>query len=297
VKIKINSMKRACLLISVLFLVFSCKFTVNESNDKEFKDGFKYDKKISTINGNFKIKNNELIAGEFFVMEFKGVENATLKDGFKHVGIAVKIIDGKGTILEENDDLLSNIEQQRQDYDKFLMYYGVPYSMEEGEKIIFEVTLFDKYGDVSYDVKEEYTVTKKLYPPLTNGISIETNSESENIGGQVFFDNCYQFENTPISLSSDFEITFYLIGLNDFDTKNGFLNANYSFDVIDSKGEVVFNKEDVILGEVDQNTPYYNLNFSLNFTKLNSGNYKWVINLKDNKSNKFVKVNIDLKVE
>lgn len=290
-------MKKIIYSLLILSVFNSCTLeTSTGNNDDKPKDGFKYEKKISTINGNFKIKNKELIAGEFFVMEFKGVENATLKDGYKHVGIAVKILNGKGDILEQNEDLLSNIEQQDKDYDKFLMYYGIPYSMEEGEKIKFEVTLFDKYGDVSYDIVEEYTVVKNQKPPFTNGISFETNSKSENIGGQIFFDNCYQFENTPLALENDFDIVFYLIGLNDFETENGMLNAKYSMKVFDSKKEEIFNKEDYIMGEIDQNSPYYNLNFSLKYTQLKAGDYKWIIFIEDNNSDTFVKASIDLNV-
>lgn len=283
------------LLITSCFA--SCTINVNEKEEIETldsKNGFYYEDKIVTINSNFPVVDNEIIAGEYLVISFKGVKNATLKDGFQHVGIAIKILDEQGNILDQADDLLSNIEQQTPDYNKYFTYYGVPTKFEHGKKLTFITTLFDKYGTISYETTDDFIVVHKS-APITEKVTIETNLENKTVTTQVF-DNCLQYKSAPVAIENNAKLDIYFNGVNGFKSINNVVYFEYSIEVLTEDGQEVSKLMDKFDGEVGS-LDSYPLNASQEFTNLSKGVYKWMVTFKDANSSKYIKSIIDVVVE
>jgi hypothetical protein len=291
-------MKKIILLSLVISsLSFSCTINVNEKEEienLETKNGFYYEDKIISINTSFPVVDNEIIAGEYLVISFKGVKNATIKDGFQHVGIGVKILDEQGTILDQVEDLLGNIEQQTPDYNKYFTYYGVPTKFEEGKKLTFITTLFDKYGTVSYETTDEFIVVHKP-APITEKVSIESNIENKDITAQVF-DGYLQFESVPAAIEPNAKLDIYLTGVNGFKSIDGIVFFEYIIEVISEDGKEISKLTDTFDGEVGE-LDSYPLNASQEFTNIAAGKYKWIVTFKDVNSNKYVKSSIDVIIE
>jgi hypothetical protein len=286
-------------LVLIINFFISCTINVND-NEKEgienvdSKNGFYYEDKIISINTNFPVVDNEIIAGEYLVISFKGVKNATIKEGFQHVGIGVKILDEQGTILDQADDLLGNIEQQTPDYNKYFTYYGVPTKFEEGKKLTFITTLFDKYGTVSYETTDEFIVVHKP-APVTEKVTLESNIENKEITAQVF-DGYLQFESVPVAIEPNAKLDIYLTGVNGFKSIEGIVFFEYIIEVISEDGKEISKLTDTFDGEVGE-LDSYPLSASQEFTNIAAGKYKWIVTFKDVNSNKYVKSSIDVIIE
>lgn len=291
-------MKKIILLSLVISsFSYSCTINVNEKEEienLETKNGFYYEDKIISINTSFPVVDNEIIAGEYLVISFKGVKNATIKDGFQHVGIGVKILDEQGTILDQVEDLLGNIEQQTPDYNKYFTYYGVPTKFEEGKKLTFITTLFDKYGTVSYETTDELTVVHRP-APITEKVTIESNIENKDITAQVF-DGYLQFESVPAAIEPNAKLDIYFTGVNGFKSIDGIVFFEYIIEVLSEDGKEISKLTDSFEGEVVE-LEFYPLNASQEFTNIEVGKYKWIVTFKDVNSNKYVKSSIDVIIE
>ena len=206
-------------ILSFVFIATSCEVTVGGENDKdekennEIKNGFSYESFVVKINGVESINNNEIIRGENIFVEFDGVENATLKDEFQHVGISLRIYNTSGELVDEYDDLLSKIEQQDPKIDFFEAFFTVPLDEKE-ESMTMEVTLFDKYGTISYDFKETYTLVSKI-PLGTKGVEIKTKLEGLELSSQLFQIK-RQLEKTPAKINKEDEVLIFLNGVKGF---------------------------------------------------------------------------------
>jgi hypothetical protein len=284
------------LLLSWLVIANSCTINVNDkdSSSKTVSgDGFLYEKREVTVNGIFPISNNEIIAGEYIVMNFKGVENAVEKDGYHHVGISIKISTSTGEVIEQSDDLYSNMELQSSDYNIYYAYYGVPTTLEDGEQLTFELTLFDKFGGVTYDFKDTYTV-RFLDSPLTENVTIETNLNPSNIGVQLF-KSCFQIKKAPITFDSPEQIDIYFKGVKDFKEINGVAFFEYTISIFDENKKEISTTSNTFDGDVSE-MDFYPLTAYYDFKQLKSGKYKWHVQFKDVNSDKFVKAIIDVEL-
>ncbi len=277
-------------------IVTSCEVTVggDQSIDEknEVKNGFSYGKKDIKINKTFDVKNNIVYAGETLTFEFSDVQNATLKDNYQHVGIEITIKNEKGEIVDHSDDLLGNIEQQDPKLDVFNAYFTVPSDVKEGEKITVDLRLFDKYGEISYDFSDEYTITKEIFKGTEN-VDINTNIEDVELSVQLKLDR-KQFEKAPVQVKNGDELLINVNGVKDFNTVEGVVFIDYILEVEDEKGKIVFSQEDVIEGPVE-NYETYPIYFTKDFYEYEDGNYVFRIFLKDQKSDKKVDVSFPIK--
>jgi hypothetical protein len=292
-------MKKIILPLVVLttFMVSSCEVTVGDkSKDKdgknEVKNGFSYGKKDIKINKTFTVKNNLIYAGETLTFEFSDVQNATLKDNFQHVGIEITIKKENGEIIDHSDDLLGNIEQQDPKLDFFNAYFTVPSDVKEGEKIVVDLRLFDKYGEISYDFSDVYTITKEIFKGTEN-VDIKTNIENIELSVQLKMDR-KQFKEAPIQVKNGDELLINVNGVKDFNTKDGVVFIDYILEVEDAQGKIVFSKEDIIKGPVD-NYETYPIYFTKDFYDYEDGSYVFSIFLKDHKSDKKVDISFPIK--
>jgi hypothetical protein len=282
------------ILASWLILTTSCTISVNEKNSAENSadgNGFMYDNREVTVNGVFSLKNNEIYAGEYIVMNFKGVQNALEKDGYHHVGIAIKISTSTGEVLEESDDLYANMELQSADYNIYYAYYGVPTSLSDGEQLTIELTLFDKFGGVKYDFNDTYTVRHKA-SPLTDNVIIETNLTAQDIGIQIF-ESCFQKKKSPITLEHPEQLEVYFKGVKGFKDINGIVFFEYTINIFDANGKEISSTSNTFDGDVSE-MEYYPLTAFYDFKQLEPGTYKWHVQFKDASSDKFVKAIIDV---
>jgi hypothetical protein len=292
-------MNKILLPVILSTLIFtSCEVSIGESKEEnqeeiQVKNGFTYGQKVLTINGLEDLEGNELIAGENFMIQFFDVNNATIKDGYQHVGISFKATDDQGNVLEEVADLFSNIEQQDTDLDYFKAYYGVPRSLI-GQELSIEYRLFDKYGTVSYDFKEKYKVVDKE-GPVTKGINIETNIEGLNITGQLIYNNI-QFASAPAEIAAGEDLYLYLNGVNGFTLENNELKSHYVLTLTDQDGKDLYQVENTLNGSVEGYT-YYPLYFKEKFNKVEPGTYYWKAYLKDDLSDKFVEAIAKIKIK
>ncbi len=235
------------LFASIALFVSSCEVTVggDKSKDKdgknEVKNGFSYGKKDIKINKTFDVKNNIVYAGETLTFEFTDVQNATLKDNYQHVGIEITIKNEKGEIVDHSDDLLGNIEQQDPKLDVFNAYFTVPSDVKEGEKITVDLRLFDKYGEISYDFSDEYTITKEIFKGTEN-VDINTNIEDVELSVQLKLDR-KQFEKAPVQVKNGDELLINVNGVKDFNTEEGVVYIDYILEVDDADGNIVFSQE------------------------------------------------------
>lgn len=283
-----------------LFLFTSCEVTINEGGEsssekkgEEVKNGFSYEDLDYSVNGLLPVKTNEVVAGEYLVIEFSGVMNATLEEDFQHVGISIQIIDPSGEMIENSEDLMGNVEQQDSKLDFYHFYYGVPASFA-GESFTMKFSLFDKYGDVSYDFEEEFLVLDVL-PPATEGLDVNTNLE-EGFITQIFSEE-YQFENAPISVDAPFNIDLYLANLTGFTlTEEQTFEMLYSMLVIDEEGNEVLSQEDEFIEDVLE-SGYTTVNFYLNSGGLTSGNYTWKLEIKDKYNDKYLSVSTPIEIK
>lgn len=286
----------ALLLLSSLVLS-SCEVTVggNSKNKKEevdIKNGFSYGKKEIKINKTFDVKNNVIYAGETLTFIFLDVKNATLKDNFQHVGIEITIKDEKGEIIDHSDDLLGNIEQQDPILDKFSAFFTAPTDFKEGDKIVIDLRLFDKYGEISYDFSDVYTITNKIFQG-TNNVTITSNLENVDLSVQLKI-NKQQFKKAPIDVKNGDELLININGVKDFNTEDGVVFIDYILEVENAKGKIVFSKEDIIKGPVD-NYETYPIYFTKDFYEYEDGSYVFNIFLKDHKSDKKVDISFPIK--
>jgi hypothetical protein len=270
-------------LFVVAGLLSACEVTVNEGSSEEsseevVQNGFSYDELTRTMNGVFPLENESIVAGEYLVIEFEGVQDAVQKDGYQHVGIGLQVYSPDGELIEESEDLLANIEQQDPLNDRYHFYYGVPKEFA-GQSITVEYSLFDKYGDQSYSFIDEIEVVDEM-PPITENVKIETSLENE-LYPQVF-EGEYQTEVAPVEVGGTFDLEMFINNISGFETDwNGDLNLAYNIIIVDEYGEMVFEKEDVIIGNVEDQDNYP-LTFSLSFNNMDAGNYIWKITTKDN---------------
>ena len=285
-------------LVSFLIIATSCEVTVGgdkpgSNEDSEIKNGFSYEEFTVSINGIESIKNNEIIRGENIIIEFDGVSNATLKDGFQHVGISLKVSDANGVVLSEHEDLLSKIEQQDPKIDFLEAYFSVPSDAQE-ESLIMEVTLFDKYGTVSYDFKETYKLVSK--PAIaTKGIKLNSNLDDVNLSSQLFVGK-RQFEKAPAKINKGEELLIYVNGVKNFTEENGAVDMDYVMKIMDDNNKEVYLLEDELSGPVE-GFDTYPLYFSKVFSEFESGNYTWDLLVSDQKSDKFVSVSAAITVK
>jgi hypothetical protein len=282
------------LFICFLFTTSSCTITINDkekSSTSNDGSAFMYDEREVTVNGVFPVKNNEIIAGEYIVMNFKGVQNALEKDGYHHVGISIKIMNTAGEVIEESDDLYANMELQSADYNIYYAYYGVPTKLADGEQLTFELTLFDKFGGIKYDFNDTYTVRHKA-SPFTENVVIETNLDLPNIGIQVF-ETCFQQKKSPILLESPEKLETYFKGIKGFKDINGIVFFEYTISIFDETGKEISSTTNTFDGDVT-GMEYYPLTAFYDFKQLSSGKYKWHVQFKDVSSDKFVKAIIDV---
>jgi hypothetical protein len=288
------------LLIPFVFLLLlaSCTVTVNEKSEMETiknENGFSYEEKTVSINTNFAIKNNEIIAGEYLVITFSGVKNATLKDGYQHVGLGLKILDEAGTVLEESTDLMANVEQQAADLDKFHVYYTVPTTFKEGSKITFITTLYDKYGTVSYETKDEFIIVNSA-PPATENMLIESNlPDVDSILPQLFKGH-KQFTEVPISIAADETLDLYLNKVKGFKIIGENVFIKYTIQVFNDNGEQIASQSDEFTGKIEQDA-FYQLTASQEFNNIEAGNYLWVVTYNDANSDKYIKTIVDVIIE
>jgi hypothetical protein len=282
------------LVLSWLLASTACTSNVKDSDTKETtSDGseFMYENREVTVNGILPVENNEILSGEFVVMNFTGVQKALEKDGFHHVGIAIKISTSSGEVIEESDDLYANMELQSADYNIYYAYYGVPTNLADGEQLTFELTLFDKFGGIKYDFKDTYTV-KHTDAPLTANAVIETNLNANTIGIQVF-ENCFQKKTSPIVLDEPVQLDVYFKGVNGFTSINEVVFFEYTISIFDENGTELSATSDSFEGDVSEFTDYP-LTAYYDFTQLESGKYKWHVKFKDANSDKFVTAIIDV---
>lgn len=278
-------------------LLTSCEVTINEDKSSseessEVKNGFSYENVEKSINGILPV-DNEVIAGEYLIVKFDGLENTTLKDGFQHVGIALKVYRPDGGLYDESEDLLSNIEQQDPKIDNCHFYFAVPKEFAGGSMRL-EYQLYDKYGDVSYDFSEEYNVVDAL-PPVTKNIAIETSLEAE-LYPQVF-DYEYQAEKCPVEVGNTFELKLYVNNVSGFAVnQNGEVDLAYKITMENSAGEIGFTKEDVIQGSVEGEESYP-LTFTLSYEDLSSGDYTWKIYVTDNAGDNYMNLTAPVTVK
>lgn len=275
-------------LLSFALMLTSCEVTVGGETDdqesQEIKNGFSYESYSVSINGVESIKNNEVIRGENIIIEFDGVQNATLKDDFQHVGISLKVIDSEGNILDQYEDLLSKIEQQDPKIDFFEAFFTVPLNADE-ETITMEVVLFDKYGTISYDFKETYSLVSKVAQG-TDGVKLTTNLENVDMTSQIFVGK-RQFEKTPSKVDKGDEVLIYINGANGFVEEENMVDMHYVMKIINSDNEEVFFQEDELQGSVE-GYETYPLYFSKVFQEFDAGKYTWSVLITDTKSDKFI---------
>lgn len=288
------------LFLAIIFglLISSCTVTVNEKNeieDLKNESGFSYDEKLVSINTNFPIKNNEITAGEYVVITYVGVKNATLKDGYQHVGLGVKIVDDAGKVLEESTDLMSNVEQQAADLDKFHAYYVVPTSYKDGSTISIITTLFDKYGTVSYESKDDFVIVNRD-APITENMALESNLlEVDSILPQLFKGH-KQFTTVPISIASDETLDLYLNKVKGFKIIGENVFIKYTIQVFNEQGEQIASQSDEFSGKILDET-YFQLTANQVFNNIEKGKYLWVVTYNDANSNKYLKTIVDVIIE
>jgi hypothetical protein len=292
-------MKNAFFFSIILSLLnFSCTVTVNEKDEIETlknENGFSYENISVSINKNFPIKNNELIAGEYVVITYLGVKNATLKEGYQHVGLGIKIIDETGKVIEESADLFSNIEQQASDLEEFKAYYVVPPTYTDGAKLTIITTLFDKYGTVKYEKEQEFVVTYAA-PPVTENILLESNIETKDSFQSQIFDGSSQFITTPVVATPTSSLDLYVNNVTGFEILEGKIFIKYSVQLLDESNNELYITSDQFDGKVgDKKT--FQLTANMAFDNIASGNYFWVVTFEDVNSTKFIKTIIDVVIE
>lgn len=276
----------------------SCEITVNGGESEEGKDGkvqngFSYESLETTINGLEFVLTNEVIAGEKLMMKFNGLSNATQKDGYVHVGIAIKVYDDAGNLINESEDLLSHIEQQDPDINYVEAFVKIPeYSKSKEIRVV--ATLFDKYGTVSYDFDDTYQIVQKD-PPSTTGVIFKTNLEDVSLVGQVFRESV-QFSYAPIEVDAGETIVLYVKGMKGFAEENGDVDMIYSQTMTNENGDQVFVKEDKLVGSVE-GYESYPISFNITLANFEPGQYFWEIRTKDTKSDKYLDAFLDVIVK
>lgn len=279
-------------------LLNSCEVTINENSSSgnethEAKNGFSYEEIDRSINGILPVKNNEVIAGEYLIIKFDGIANATLKDGYQHLGIGLQVYGPDGKLYDEAEDLLSNIEQQDPNIDNCHFYFGIPEEFA-GEQMRIDYQLYDKYGDVSYDFSDEYDVINQD-PPITENVKIESSLEAD-IKPQIFQQE-YQKEKCPLEVAGNFELKMFLIDVSGFTISDlGEVNLSYRIALENADGVEEFSKEDKLHGSVE-GAASYPLTFSLNYENLPKGNYVWKVHVEDDLGEHYINVSAPLIVE
>lgn len=291
-------MKKQLLLLMFggVALLNSCEVTVNEGESSgegttELKNGFSYENIHKSLNGIVPV-TNEVIAGEYLIVKFDGISNATIKDGFQHVGIGLKVYGPDGELYDEGEDLLSNIEQQDPNMDNCHFYFAVPKEFI-GSTMKLEYSLYDKYGDVSYDFTEEYNVVDGV-PPITKGVEIETSLSAE-IYPQIF-EKEYQAEKCPVEVGNQFGLEVFLSNVSGFTlNENEEASLAYKVTLENSAGEVATVREDLLEGPVGDVTGYP-LSFSLSYDDLPDGDYIWRVYVTDNQGDHYINIAAPIKV-
>lgn len=296
-------MKNITLLLFLITIVTtlsnSCEITVNGTNpgddEKEIKNGFSYESLDFTIHGLHPVKKNEVPLGSDLFFEFSGVQGATEKDGFKHVGMAILITDEQGEVLAESEDLLSNIEQQDLDLDYYYAHYDLPSSMKDGDEFTVKLNLFDKYGDVSYEVEETFYCSNARVPG-TEGVKIKAvQATSENEVSVKILKDDFQEETAPVDVYQEETLYMYLDGLSGFVASEGMINIHYLIELFDEKGDRIFDlEEDLIEPMGDMET--YPIYFNQDFGHLAAGSYEWKVTLHDNNGTDMVTISVPVKM-
>ena len=285
------------IMFSGICLLSSCEVTVGdekkEGTEKKIENGFSYGKKEVTINGLDKVVNGKITASEYLIFDFIDVKNATLKDGFQHVGISVVIKDSEGEILDQSDDLLSNIEQQNPKLDNFNASYGIP-SRLIGQEITIEYSLFDKYGSVKYDFKETFEIVNQA-APVTKGMKFDSNIEGLKIIGQLINDK-FQYEKTPARLEIGDQVFMYINGVTGFKLIENEIQSHFKLWFTNNDGEIFNEVTSELNGEVGF-LDFYPIYFSKEFGDLDAGKYTWHVLIEDDNSDKFVSCECSIIIE
>jgi len=279
-----------------LLTLNSCEVTIGDSESKkEIKNGFAYEDVTCSLNGSFPISNDELYPGTTLYTTFNGISNATIKDGFQHVGIAIQLFDERGEVILEKEDLLGNIEQQDPKLSEFSAFYTVPDNIEEGTKARFVFTLFDKYGTISYDYERTYTIVDKSTPP-TKGCKIESNFDSKLDYFVKLYNGHFQYAETPVSIEVENELVLYINNIKGFTPINDLITINFSIRLLDKSGNPVFSKEGSFSGTTAQfdQTP---LNANQRFDETLPKDMVWELIYNDANSDKYVKITTDIKLK
>lgn len=239
--------KIGALSILVLLILSSCEFKFN-TGKKEAQNGFSYKSVDITHFGEFPIRNGEVNHGETVDIRFSGIQNATQKDGYIHLGIRFEMKNEAGEILEESEDVLSNIEQMDPKLNRVNVSFPVR-DVRPGEKLFVKATLFDKYGTVEYPIVKEFIVVDEN-SPATKNVEIDHNFSSEPTV------HCFQesqfYKRAPMQVEAGKQVNltvydFYEAAL------NGLFKCDYRILVTDlSKGQVIVDfKDQITVSEED----------------------------------------------
>lgn len=224
-----------------LSVLSSCEVKLN-TGDGEAKNGFSYKKVDITHFGEFPVRNEEVNHGEMVNMEFSGIKGATQKGGYIHLGIRFEMKNEAGEILEESDDVYSNVEQMDPKIDRVSVSFPVN-EVEPGKKLFLTATLFDKYGTVEYPIEKEFLVVDEN-SPATKNVEIDHNFKVEPTV------HCFQesrfYKRAPMQVEAGKQVD---IKVSDFyeGELNGLFKCDYRILVTDlSKGQVIVDYKDQI---------------------------------------------------
>lgn len=214
-------------LLIVVVAFSSCEFKVN-TGKKKIQNGFSYDKVIISHYGEFPIEDEKINLGESVDIKFTGIQNATKKDGYIHLGIRFEIKNEAGEVLEQSEDVLSNIEQMDPDLNQVNVFFPVRYA-DSGEKLFVTATLFDKYGTGSYPIKKTFTVVN-AHSPSTKKVLMDHNFKFQPVV------HCFQesdyIKQAPLPIEKGKRVNIYV---HDFFEAplNGFFKCNYRMLITD----------------------------------------------------------------
>ena len=235
--------------LSFLFLIVlsSCEVKFN-TGDKNAKNGFSYKDVDITHFGEYPVRNREINHGETVDIKFSGIQNATKKDGYIHIGIRFEMKNEVGEVIEQSDDVLSNIEQMDPKLNRVNVSFPVS-GVKPGEKLFVTATLFDKYGTVEYPIEKEFLVVDEN-SPATKNVEIDHNFKIKPIV------HCFQesdfYRRSPLMVEAGKQVNikvsnFYEAAL------NGLFKCSYRILVTDlAEGTIIVDfKDEIAISEED----------------------------------------------
>jgi hypothetical protein len=235
--------------LSILFLLAlsACEVKFN-TGDGDAKNGFSYKNVDITHFGEFPVRNKEINHGETVDIKFSGIQGATQKDGYIHLGIRFEMKNEAGEIIEESEDVLSNIEQMDPKLNRVNVSFPVR-DVQPGEKLFVTATLFDKYGTVEYPIEKEFLVVDEN-SPATKNVEIDHNFKFEPTV------HCFQesqfYKRAPLQVEAGKQVN---IKVSDFyeGALNGLFKCDYRILVTDlSKGQIIVDfKDQIAVSEED----------------------------------------------